>query len=78
MRHTLQEGINPIVQQRHHRAQELGIAAADIKKLKEGGIYTVENLAHAPKKELCAIKGISEAKVDKIQQAGALCVLGWC
>ena len=95
--------------------QELGIAAGDIKKLKEGGIntgervdrerergrergsgrsrqtaplpktapplltpahpippppslITVEALAHSTKKELCLIKGISEAKVVKMQQ----------
>ncbi|KAK9908966.1 hypothetical protein WJX75_005287 [Coccomyxa subellipsoidea] len=47
--------------------QELGVAAADIKKLKEGGVNTVEALAHATKRELCAIKGMSEAKVVKLQ-----------
>ncbi len=47
------------------------MAAADIKKLKEGGINTVESLAHSTKKELCAIKGISEAKVAKMQAEGA-------
>ena len=50
--------------------QELGVAAADIKKLRDGGINTVEALAHAPKKELLSIKGISEAKVEKIQKEG--------
>ncbi|KAK9834052.1 hypothetical protein WJX81_005963 [Elliptochloris bilobata] len=49
------------------KLQELGVAASDIKKLKEGGINTVESLAHSTKKELCAIKGISEAKVAKMQ-----------
>jgi hypothetical protein len=44
---------------------------ADIKKLTEGGIHTVEALAHAPKKELLAIKGLSEAKVEKLQKEGA-------
>ena len=42
----------------------------NIKKLKEGGINTVESLAHSTKKELCAIKGISEAKVAKMQTEG--------
>jgi predicted RecB family nuclease len=46
------------------------VAASDIKKLKEGGINTVEALAHATKRELCAIKGISEAKVVKLQIEG--------
>ncbi|KAI8463444.1 MAG: hypothetical protein J3K34DRAFT_146910 [Monoraphidium minutum] len=48
--------------------QSHGIPAADIKKLREGGIHTVEALAHAPKKELTMIKGISEAKVEKLQR----------
>lgn len=48
----------------------MGIAAVDLKRLKEGGINTVEALAHATKKELCLIKGISEAKVVKMQQEG--------
>lgn len=43
-----------------------GITAADVKKLKEKGFYTVEAVIHAPKKELCEIKGLSENKVDKI------------
>jgi DNA repair protein RAD51 len=43
-----------------------GISASDIKKLKEGGLYTVEGVAYQPKKTLLKIKGISEAKADKI------------
>jgi hypothetical protein len=42
--------------------QHLGIAAADIKKLQEGGIWTLEGLTYAPKKDLTGIKGLSEAK----------------
>ena len=34
----------------------------------EGGVHTVESLAHKSKKELCVIKGISENKVEKLQQ----------
>ena len=49
-----------------------GIPASDIKKLQEAGIYTVEALAHAPLKTLNAIKGLSEVKVTKLKQAGAL------
>lgn len=48
--------------------QSHGIPAADIKKLIEGGIHTLEALAHAPKKELTAIKGLSDAKVEKMQK----------
>lgn len=36
------------------------------------GFYTVEALAHAPSKELAAVKGISEAKVNKFKEIG-----GW-
>lgn len=50
--------------------QAQGIAAADIKKLKEGNVYTVEALAHACKRELTSIKGLSEAKVEKMQKEG--------
>jgi DNA repair protein RAD51 len=45
--------------------QSQGISAADIKKLKDAGYHTVEAVAFAPKKELLAIKGISEVKADK-------------
>lgn len=37
-----------------------------MKKLEEAGFHTVEAVAYAPKKELLNIKGISEAKADKI------------
>jgi Helix-hairpin-helix domain len=50
--------------------QAHGIPAADIKKLIEGGVHTLEALAHAPKRELTAIKGLSEAKVEKLQKEG--------
>jgi len=50
--------------------QAHGIPAADIKKLMEGGVHTLEALAHAPKRELTAIKGLSEAKVEKLQKEG--------
>ena len=46
--------------------QQHGISAADVKKLAEAGFYTVEALAYTPKKTLLAVKGISEAKADKI------------
>ena len=47
-----------------------GVSAADIKKLKEAGYNTVESIVYAPKKSLLAIKGISEAKADKIMAEG--------
>lgn len=46
------------------------MAASDIKKLLEAGIHTVEGLAHASKKSLKDIKGLSEMKVDKLKAAG--------
>ncbi|KAI9471955.1 MAG: DNA repair protein RAD51 [Benjaminiella poitrasii] len=46
--------------------EEAGISTADIKKLKEGGFYTVESVAFSPRKVILAIKGISEAKADKL------------
>ena len=52
-------------------AQEHGVAASDIKKLLEAGIHTVEGLAHASKKSLKDIKGLSEMKVEKLKVAGA-------
>lgn len=42
----------------------------DVKKLKDAGLCTVESVAYSPRKELLQIKGISEAKVDKIVEAG--------
>ncbi|KAI5412048.1 hypothetical protein KIW84_056937 [Lathyrus oleraceus] len=46
--------------------QTSGIVIIDIKKLKDAGICAVESVAYTPRKDLLQIKGISEAKVDKI------------
>ena len=57
-----------------HPLQQLeggGVSAGDIKKLQEAGIHTVEGLAHAPMKQLVAIKGLNEAKVKKLKESGA-------
>ncbi|KAK4517184.1 uncharacterized protein ATC70_000516 [Mucor velutinosus] len=43
-----------------------GIQETDIKKLQSAGFYTVDAIAYSPKKSLLAIKGLSEAKVEKI------------
>ncbi len=51
--------------------QSHGINASDVKKLAEAGYHTVESVAYAPKKALVTIKGISEAKADKIQNEAA-------
>lgn len=50
--------------------QEMGIAAADIKKLREASYHVIEAVAHATKRELLLVKGLSEAKVNKIKEAG--------
>ncbi|XP_073448025.1 meiotic recombination protein DMC1/LIM15 homolog [Aquarana catesbeiana] len=42
---------------------------ADIKKLKSVGICTVKGIQMTTKKALCNIKGLSEAKVEKIKEA---------
>ncbi|KAL4294274.1 hypothetical protein AHAS_Ahas18G0211700 [Arachis hypogaea] len=54
---------------RSHTPSASGIAALDIKKLKDAGICTIESVAYTPRKDLLQIKGISEAKVDKIIEA---------
>ncbi|KAF5840734.1 DNA repair protein RAD51-like protein B [Dunaliella salina] len=48
---------------------EYGIKQNDLKKLHEHGFHTVEAVAHAPRKELVGLKGISDVTVDKVQQA---------
>ena len=47
-----------------------GVNSGDIKKLREAGYHTVESITYAPKKNLLGIKGISEAKADKIMAEG--------
>ncbi|XP_075689685.1 meiotic recombination protein DMC1/LIM15 homolog isoform X3 [Rhinoderma darwinii] len=49
--------------------QKHGINASDIKKLKSVGICTVKGIQMTTKKAMCNIKGLSEAKVDKIKEA---------
>ncbi|KAK8900051.1 recombinase rad51 [Tritrichomonas musculus] len=56
-----------------------GITAADLKKLSEHGFTTVESIAFSTKKNLVEVKGISDAKADKIiAQAGQLVPMGFC
>jgi len=55
-----------------------GITAADIKKLQEAGFHTIESIAFTMKKHLITIKGISEAKADKIlAEASKMVPLGF-
>ncbi|KAJ0988518.1 hypothetical protein J5N97_006874 [Dioscorea zingiberensis] len=62
----MQHGPFPVEQ-----LQASGIAALDVKKLKDAGLCTVESVAYSPRKDLLQIKGISEAKVDKIIEAAS-------
>ena len=51
------------------RLTEVGIPLADITKLKSAGIFTVPGIEMRCKKDLYNIKGLSEAKADKIVDA---------
>jgi len=42
---------------------------ADIKKLKSVGICTIKGVQMTTRRALCNVKGLSEAKVDKIKEA---------
>ncbi|GMF06125.1 unnamed protein product [[Candida] boidinii] len=43
-----------------------GITGTDIRKLIESGFNTVESIAYTPKRQLLLVKGISDAKADKL------------
>ena len=49
--------------------QKHGINASDIAKLKSSGLSTVKSIIMATSRNLCKIKGLSEAKIDKIKEA---------
>ncbi|KIR35499.1 meiotic recombinase Dmc1 [Cryptococcus deuterogattii MMRL2647] len=48
--------------------QQHGINALDIAKLKAAGIVTILGVAQTPRKNLLKIKGLSEAKVEKLKE----------
>jgi DNA repair protein RAD51 len=52
-----------------HKLEEKNINNADVKKLIDAGFHTVESVAFTAKKQLINIKGLTEAKVDKILEA---------
>lgn len=55
-----------------------GITPGDIRKLKDEGYHTVESVAYAPKRALLTVKGISEAKADRIgMEAAKLVPMGF-
>eukprot|EP00768_Dysnectes_brevis_P000784 gnl/Dysnectes_brevis/1179_a1316_2213.p1 GENE.gnl/Dysnectes_brevis/1179_a1316_2213~~gnl/Dysnectes_brevis/1179_a1316_2213.p1 ORF type:complete len:354 (+),score=93.27 gnl/Dysnectes_brevis/1179_a1316_2213:519-1580(+) len=49
--------------------QSVGIGVADLKKLKDAGIYSVGAIKMTTRKHLVKIKGLSDAKIDKILAA---------
>lgn len=60
------------------KLQVNGITMADVKKLRESGLHTAEAVAYAPRKDLLEIKGISEAKADKLlNEAARLVPMGF-
>ena len=64
------EGPMPI-----NKLEEAGINSADIKKLMDAGFNTVEAVGFTPKKALINIKGLSEAKIDKLLEAGIFLII---
>eukprot|EP00166_Cyanidium_caldarium_P000774 ctg_1302.g556 len=53
-----------------------GISASDLKKLREeGGLHSVEAVVYATLKQLTGIKGVSEAKAEKLKAAAAQLVM---
>lgn len=51
------------------KLQDGGINAADLKKLKEAGIHSALAVIYTTRKDLCNIRGMSDTKVEKIQEA---------
>lgn len=51
------------------KLQDHGVNAADIAKLKTGGICTVKGLLMVTRKEILNIKGISDMKLEKMLEA---------
>ncbi|GCE97137.1 recombinase rad51 [Zygosaccharomyces mellis] len=55
-----------------------GITSSDLNKLREFGLHTVEAVAYAPRKQLMEVKGISEAKADRLlNEAARLVPMGF-
>eukprot|EP01064_Diplonema_japonicum_P027722 TRINITY_DN4070_c0_g1_i2.p1 TRINITY_DN4070_c0_g1~~TRINITY_DN4070_c0_g1_i2.p1 ORF type:complete len:356 (+),score=111.60 TRINITY_DN4070_c0_g1_i2:53-1120(+) len=56
-----------------------GLKASDIKLLMDNAFFTVESVAYAPRKRLTQIKGLSDAKVDRIKaEVDKIIPLGFC
>jgi len=63
-----EEEESPDIYQKIHILESHGIAANDITKFESAGYHTIESIAHATKRKLSDIKGISETKVLKIKE----------
>ncbi len=63
---TLQAAEGDGMPQSVSRLETLGVPAADVKKLMDAGLHTVEAVAYSTMKQLTAIKGISEQKAAKL------------
>merc|ERR1711865_698886 len=63
-----EEEESPDIYQKIHILESHGIAANDITKFADAGYHTIESIAHATKRKLSDIKGISETKVLKIKE----------
>ena len=48
------------------RLAEAGVNAGDIKKARDGGFYTIQSLQMHHSKNLKDIKGLSEARIEKM------------
>jgi DNA repair protein RAD51 len=60
------------------RLEACGINASDVKKLMDAGYHTVESVAYATKKSLITVKGITEAKAEKLlNEASKLVPMGF-
>eukprot|EP00892_Ulva_mutabilis_P010736 jgi/Ulvmu1/8034/UM004_0271.1 len=61
------------------KLQHQGINAGDIKKLKDAGVHTIQGLQMIPRRKVANIKGLSDAKVEKILAAACALapVAGW-
>lgn len=58
--------------------QNHGINVSDITKLKSAGIFSIQSVLSTTKRNLVKIKGLSEAKVDKIKEsAGKIIFIGF-
>ena len=55
------------------KLQSFGINAGDLNKLKSAGLCTVLGIMMTTKKDLISIKGLSDAKVEKILEAAQKC-----